>query len=132
MPFSVTLGFLSPATRNHKISYVVAEIIGSDIGDTLGRMYVRQAGTGVVRTLSEGHDYYLFPERLAVVNPFFNGTKPLEPQVYRNQSLTDRPLVNTRWEIVLNQKDENVNKDINLNSLTDVRLYFYYTDFTQL
>ncbi len=132
VPFSMTLGYLSPATRNHKINYVETELIGSNVGDTLGRVYLRQAGTGVVRNLEANYSYYLFPERLAVVNPFFNGTKPLDPQVYRNHSLTDRPLVNTRWEIVLNQKDERVNQDVDLNSLTDIRLYFYYTDFTRM
>jgi hypothetical protein len=39
-------------------------------------------------------------------------------------------MVNTRWEAVLNQRDELANQDININSLSDIRFYIYYTDFT--
>jgi hypothetical protein len=34
--------------------------------------------------------------------------------------------------LVFNQKDETENMDVDLNSLTDLRLYIYYTDFTKL
>jgi hypothetical protein len=132
VPFSTTLGKLSPFTRNHKIEYVEAEIIGTNVGDTLGRVYFKQAGTGVIRTLGDERKYYLLPERMAVINPLFNGFKALDGAVYRNTRLRDRPLVNTRWELVLNQRDEDVNRDIDLASVSDIRLYIYYTDFTQL
>ena len=48
------------------------------------------------------------------------------------KDLRDRPLINTRWELVLNRVDELVNEDLNVLSLSDVRLYVYYTDFTAL
>ncbi|HEY3447510.1 MAG TPA: hypothetical protein VGK67_14240 [Myxococcales bacterium] len=131
-PFNTSLDALSPLTRNHKLLYVEAEIIGSDVGDTLGRLYLRQQGTGVVRGVSGEKDYYRLPERTAVVNPFFNGQRVYGPDVYRTYRLRDRPYSNTSWELVLNQRDEQVNKDIDLNSLTDVRVYLYYTDFTTL
>jgi hypothetical protein len=54
------------------------------------------------------------------------------PEVYRNNRLRDRPYVNSNWELVFNQVDEQVNRDININSLSDIRLYIYYTDFTGL
>ncbi|HEY3351990.1 MAG TPA: EB domain-containing protein [Polyangia bacterium] len=132
LPFATKMSSLSPLTRNHKVSYLEAEIVGSDVGDTVGRVYVRQKGTAAVSTLSESVNYYAFPERIAVVNPFFNGERVFVADVYRNARLKDRPFVNTDWELVVNQKDESVNKDINLQSLTDIRLYVYYTDFTQL
>jgi hypothetical protein len=50
--------------------------------------------------------------------------------VYRNKRLRDRPFVNTSWELLINQRDELENQDINLQSLNDLRLYVYYTDFT--
>jgi hypothetical protein len=50
--------------------------------------------------------------------------------IYRSDRLRDRPYVNSNWEIVLNQVDELVNKDINLKGLTDIRLYIHYTDLT--
>jgi hypothetical protein len=132
MPFSTTLARLSPLTRNHKVLAVEAEIIGSDLGDTVGRVYLRQRGTGMVLSVAGDRSYYRLPERTAVLNPLFNGVRVFSQDVYRSDRLRDRPFVNTHWELVLNQKDELANQDINLQSLTDVRLYVYYTDFTQL
>jgi hypothetical protein len=130
--FGSTLDSLSPLTRNHKVLYAEAEVIGSDVGDTLGRVYLKQSGTSVVRTVADDKVYYRFPERIAVINPFFNGQRIFTPEVYRNYRLRDRPFVNTGWQLVLNQRDERVNQDVNLQSLTDIRLYVFYTDFTRL
>ena len=134
-PFNTALTRLSPLTSNHKILYVEAEIIGSDIGDSMGRVYLRQRGTGVVEGLDGETGFYVLPERTAVINPFFNGKRWWvfsADQVFRNERLRDRPMVNTRWELVLDTNGEYVNRDINLNSLSDVRILFYYTDFTEL
>lgn len=130
--FPTTLDALSPLTRNHKILYVEAEIIGSRVGDTVGRVYLRQAGTALVRPLDGDDLYYRLPERTAVINTFFNGTRAFGPEVYRSERLRDRPFINTYWELVLNQRDERANQDIDLDSLTDIRLYVYYSDFTAL
>ncbi|HEY5955501.1 MAG TPA: hypothetical protein VIV60_03060, partial [Polyangiaceae bacterium] len=132
IPFGTNLEKLSPLTRNHKVLYIEAEIIGSDIGDALGRVYLKQNGTGVILSVNNDKDYYRFPERTAVINPFFNGVRSFSSEVYRNDRLRDRPLVNTHWEFVLNQRDEYANQDINLNALTDIRLLVYYTDFTNI
>lgn len=132
VPFSTNFVRLSPATRDHKISSVEAEILGSQVGDTIGRVYLRQAGTGAVSSLDDSKTYYRFPERTAVVNTFFNGIRVFTPDVYRNDHLRDRPYVNTRWEFVLNQRDEQANQDIRLSALTDIRLYIYYNDFVGL
>ena len=64
------------------------------------------------------------------MNTFFNGVRSFTPDIYQNQRLRERPYVNTNWEFAFNQRDEFVNQDINLGSLTDVRIYLYYTDFT--
>ena len=132
MPFATGLDKLSPLTRNHKVLYAQAELLGTDTGDQLGRLYLSQTGTGTVHAVDNTRAYYAFPARTAVVNTFFNGQMPLDPAVYKNDRLRDRPLVNTAWSVVLNQKNESVNQDIQLGSLTDIRLYLYYTDFTQL
>ncbi len=131
-PFSTSFGPLSPLTRNHKIHSIEAELVGADTGDAVGRLYLRQKGTGVVRALPGDKSFYAFPVRTAVLNPFFNGERVFSGAVYRNDRLRDRPFVNTHWELVLNQKDEQANKDINLRALSDVRLYVTYTDFTSL
>lgn len=132
MPFSTALSRLSPLTRNHKVLALEAELIGSDVGDTVGRVYLRQKGTGMVVSVNDEKAYYRLPERTAVLNPFFNGVRAFGPEVYRSDRLRDRPFVNTHWELVLNQKDEHANQDIDLQSLSDVRLYVYYSDFTEL
>lgn len=134
IPFSTSSDALSPLTRNHKIAHVEAEIIGGGQGDLLARVYLRMAGTARVAPLGQAEPiFYTFPERLAVINPFFAGSKPLhiDPEIYRNRNLVDRPLVNSRWAFVLNTLDEAVNQDLSLEGLDDVRLYVYYNDFTE-
>ncbi|MFH1808561.1 MAG: EB domain-containing protein [Pseudomonadota bacterium] len=131
VPFSTNFSRLSPLTRNHKLYYIEAEVIGSETGDDVGRIYLRQQGTSAVRSVGGDKLYFRFPERLAVINPFFNGERPYDYLVYGNYRLRDRPYVNTSWELVINQRDELENQDINLQSLNDVRLFVYYTDFTQ-
>ncbi len=134
IPFATSDETLSPLTRNHKISHVEAEIIGGGQGDLLARIYLRMAGTSRVSALgSDEPIFYTFPERLAVINPFFEGSKPahIDPDIYKNRNLFDRPLVNSRWEFVLNTLDEEVNQDLDLRGLDDVRLYVYYNDFTE-
>ena len=134
----LTLGFstnfkgLSPLTRNHKLLHLEAEVIGSDVGDTIGRLYVRQLGTSAVHGVHDDRAYYRLPERTAVLNPFFNGNRVFTPEIYRTYRLRDRPFINTAWELVINQRDEQANQDLDLQSLSDVRLYVYYTDFTEL
>ena len=93
---------------------------------------LRQNGTGVVRTVDDETSYYRLPDRTAVIDPLFNGNRVLSPEVYRNRRLRERPLVNSSWELVINKRDEKVNEDIDLQSLSDIRLYVYYTDFTAI
>ena len=130
IPFSTDLKKLSPVTRNHKVRHVEVDMQGVKMGDQIARVYLRMSGTGVVRNVADDIDYYVFPERLAVINASVLGLKPFDPEVYRNYRFRDRPLVNTLWELVINQRDEAVNKDIDLQSLTDIRVLVYYSDFT--
>jgi len=132
IPFSTTLNLMSPLTGVHKINYIEADIQGTDLGDQIARIYVRQRGTGTVRNLEGGNLFYAFPERTAVINTYFNGVKYFSPpDVYQNKRFRDRPFVNTEWELVINLKDEYVNGDINLSGITDIRLFIYYSDFTR-
>lgn len=130
VPFNTSLDRLSPLTRNHKLSHIEVELIGSDVGDAVGRVYLTVSGTGLVAGINDENSFYRFPERTAVVNTFFNGVRSFTPDIYQNQRLRERPYVNTNWEFAFNQRDEFVNQDVNLGSLTDVRIYLYYTDFT--
>lgn len=131
MPFATNVSDLSPLTRNHKILGTEVEVVGNGVGDSLGRIYVRQRGTGTVLGVDDDTQFYAFPERTSVMNTFFNGVKDLDPAIYRSDRLRDRPYLNTGWQIVLNRKDESVNKDIRLDGIDDIKLYVYYTDFTQ-
>ncbi|MCP4593072.1 MAG: hypothetical protein GY842_20245 [bacterium] len=135
-PFSTGLEALSPLTRNHKITHIEAELVGADVGDDVGRIYLRQKGTGVVRGVDDTKVYFSFPERTAVVDVFFNGAQPFHEtageDIYESRRFKDRPFANTQWELVINQKDEKVNMDIDLKSLSDIRLFIYYADFTAI
>ncbi|MEM6370964.1 MAG: hypothetical protein AAF851_21950, partial [Myxococcota bacterium] len=132
VPFSTRLQSVSPLTRNHKIFYVEANVEGNDIGDFVGRVYLRQRGTSTVDTVDGGQLFYRFPQRTAVINPYFNSIREFtqEPGVYRSFRLRDLPLINDTWELIFNQRDEEANLDINFDQLTDIKLYIFYTDFT--
>lgn len=131
-PFEVDLGALSPLTGNHKIGSVEAELVGSGVGDPLAKVYLRMSGTSAIRELSGGMAYYTFPPRTGVINAFVNGSKPFDPSIYRTSRFTERPLVNSRWELMINRVDEPDNEDLGLDGVTDIFLYFYYSDFTNL
>ncbi|MBL8950292.1 MAG: hypothetical protein JNK82_05925, partial [Myxococcaceae bacterium] len=132
IPFATDLRDLSPLTRNHKIRHVEIDLQGVKLGDPVARVYLRMAGTGVVHNVNDDTDFFVFPQRVGVINPSIQGTKTYDPEVYRNYRFRDRPLVNTSWELVINQRDEAANQDIDLQTLTDVRVLFYYSDFTSL
>lgn len=128
-PFRTLVEKLSPKTFDHKIAFAEAEIVPT-IGDDLGRVYIVQKGTGVVRNSDSDLVYYSLPERTAVVDTFFAGDRSLGDKVYMNDRLSERPVVNTDWELQLNLSDEAVNADLDPSALDDIRLYFHYTDFT--
>lgn len=123
--------FVSPLTFNHKIAFVEAEIEVSSAVDEIGRIYLRQSGTGVVRNKDDSFTYYSLPQRTAVINTFFNGFKGFDSSTYQNYRLADRPLGNTQWELIFNQASETSNQDIDLSAITDIRLYIYYKDFSK-
>jgi hypothetical protein len=132
LAFSTRGDKLSPLTRDHKIKYIEADMQGNKLGDYVARLYLRTAGTGAVHTLTDTTSYYVLPERTAVINPSLQGSKTYDSEVYRSTRHHDRPLVNSLWQLIINQRDEDVNKDIDLQSLTDIRILVYYTDFTSV
>jgi hypothetical protein len=131
IPFDTRLEDLSPATRNHKLRSVEADLNLSDAGDPVARLYLVQGGTNVLRSVEGERQYYRFPELTAVLNPSIGGVKIFAPEYYVNERLRDRPLVSTDWRLVINQRDERVNQDLNLQSVNDIVLLLYYTDFTE-
>jgi hypothetical protein len=130
MSFSTNLDDLSPLTRNHKLLYVEADVYGNDTGDYVARLYLRSQGSGVIHSVDDELQYYRFDPRTAVLNTIFGGVRYFDPSVYQSYRHRDRPFVNTQWELVMNQRDERANQDVNLRSVTDIRLYLYYTDVT--
>ncbi|MCP4502827.1 MAG: hypothetical protein GY822_23045 [Deltaproteobacteria bacterium] len=132
IPFATTLKDTSPLTAIHKLAYVEAEIHGSDVGDRVGRLYLTSKGTSTIKSLDDVHNYHRMDPITAVLNPYFNGVRVFDTEIYRNDRLRDRPLVNSLWELTLNLRDEAANFDVNPNSITDVRLYMFYEDFTEL
>lgn len=130
IPFSVDLARLSPATRNHKIKHIEIEVLSNtQKTETISRFYLEQAGTSTVQGLDDELSFYSLPKRTAVVELFFNNTRFFDPEIYQSDVLRDRPLVNTRWDLVINTKDEAANEDLDLSQITDIRIHFHYTDF---
>ncbi len=131
-PFQTRLEQVSPVTRNHKVRFIEAEINANSPGDSFARLYLEQAGTNVIRAVEGGERvYYRLPPVRAVLNPFFDGGRPFAPEVYANERLRDRPLIATNWRLILNQRDELANLDLDLSTLNDIKLFVYYTDFTE-
>ena len=132
IPFSTNLREVSPITRNHKILFVEINITGDDLGDNLGRVYLRQRGTSTIRSIGGEDRFYRFPQRVAVVNPYYGQSRELSQvtEIYRNDRLRDLPLINDNWELIYNLRDEEVNRDVKIEEISDIRIFFYYTDFT--
>jgi hypothetical protein len=130
VPFRLGPEAVSPLTRDHKLRFLEAQIVGGN-GDQVGRVYVRSAGTSMVSTLDDELTFYTFPRRTGVINAFFSVKPPeYDPAVFRTNRFIDRPLMNSRWELVLNLKDEPANSDFGIRDINDIRLYLYYADFT--
>jgi hypothetical protein len=131
IPFSTSLKRLSPLTHNHKIQSISVNLSASGV-DGFERVYLRQLGTGVIKTADQEKILVSLPKRTAVVNTYNSSKKSeLDPDIYVNERLRDRPLVNTSWELILNLKDEEDNLDIQIENVTDIHLYITYEDFTQ-
>ena len=55
----------------------------------------------------------------------------LDDEVYKSERLRDRPVVNAEWLLQFDPVNESDNTDVPLGDLDDIRLYIYYTDFTE-
>lgn len=141
IPFALNVEETSPLTHNHKLDYIRAEIVYDGRTDVLARIYLRPAGTSTIRTDGGDPFFYRMPAQISVINPSFNGaflqqaegavtSDDLDEEIFFARRLRDRPLLNTQWEMVLNLVDEQVNKDLLLDEIKDIRLFFYYNDFT--
>ncbi len=143
LKFSTTFDRLSPLTTNHKILFIEVALLGDDLGDRIGRIYLSQRGTGVVEGTDGDRRFFTFPARTAVMNPFFNDDDSRYGQdsdgaitgptrsLYRSYRFRERPLVQTDWSLVLDQRNEEVNRDINLAGVDDIVVFIFYTDFTR-
>lgn len=142
--FSTAFDQLSPLTANHKILFIEIGLYGQDLGDPVGRVYLSQRGTGVTEGTDDTRRFFAFPPRTAVMNPFFNAgeddirlgqdangsiTGPTR-SIYRSYRFRERPFVQTDWSLVLDRRNEEVNRDISLDGIDDILVYIFYTDFT--
>jgi len=130
IPFSTNTDDLSPLTWNHKIEYIQVDYVGSNYGDESARFYLRTDGTGVMQLVDDDVAYYRLDPRTAVIDVMFGGSPYFAADVYPSYALRDRPYANTSWRLVINQRDERVNQDIDLSGVDDVRIDIYYLDFT--
>ena len=137
IPFATQAEDLSGRTWGHRVDAVEVEIIGTELGDSSADLLLVPVGTSVVRT-AEGDGglvpqlYYSLPSAEAKLDPVFNGVRVFEGDisVYRNYRLRNRPVINTQWDLILDQRNNRSNQDIDLQSLRDIRLYIYFNEFT--
>ncbi len=133
MPFATLLWRIPLLSAMAKIEHIEVEFSGSDVGNAEGHLQVVQQGTSTLQRL-DGTTWYLrLDPRQALPNIFFNGFRAhvaAQPDFYKNKQLKDRPVVNGDWKLVLDQRADVDNQDINLNSITDVKLYIYYKFYT--
>ena len=106
------------------------------LGDIFTRVYLRMAGTGTVVPLGldDTPRSYLFAPRTGVIDAFQSEKRSSlldNDEFYRSRTLASRPVINSQWELVVNMVDEPANTDFRREDLTDIRLYFYYTDFVE-
>lgn len=130
IPFATDILDMSPATLNHKIAYVEIDVLANTTpSETIARMYLEQSGTSTVRQVDDDLTFYALPKRTAVIDVLFNNVRWFGPELYKSELLKDRPVVNTRWDLVINTKDETANDDLDLSQITDIRILLFYTDF---
>jgi hypothetical protein len=55
-----------------------------------------------------------------------------DPELYTDERLRDRPLLNTLWTLGLNLDAEVVNRDIDLTTFNDIEVFIFYRDFARV
>jgi hypothetical protein len=130
VPFATTADLTSPITANHKITFIEAEITGGG-GDALARVNLRAKGTATIRDFNDRPIFHRLSPDTAVINAIKGGVRTFGDDVYQNDRLRDRPLINSLWELGLDLRNESVNSDLNLSAITDIRVRFFYEDFTR-
>ncbi|MEM7603814.1 MAG: hypothetical protein AAF411_00550 [Myxococcota bacterium] len=130
--FRTSLEDLSPCTFNHQIDHIETVMVGgsSPGSDQEADLLVWQEGTGTIIDELGDSIFYRLPERLSVSNPRFDGATFYDPIVYRRFEMRQRPYINSNWRLILDQRNNPENADIDLRTLEDIHLYIYYTDFT--
>ena len=95
-----------------------------------GALGILPGHTPLLAMLRPGELWYRKGSERSYVVLDFGMAEVLPDRVTVMVRLADRPLMNSRWELVLNTLDEPANFDINLNDITDIRFFIYYNDFT--
>lgn len=134
IPFRTSLQELSPCTFNQQIRYIEMQLLGGDSVDLEADLMLWQEGTGIIEAVDGSRDYYSLPPALTVATPWMDtinrASSVFDPSTYRRYEMRGRPFINTAWRLVFDQRNNRENQDIDLEQLTDIVLYVYYTDFT--
>lgn len=127
--FSTTLDQFAPCTFGQQIDYVEVMFSGANLGDPNASVMLWQNGTGVIERADQGQNFHRLPPALIVATPRRDLDSAFDPSVYRNYGMRERPLVNTSWSLVFDEKNPQ-NRDVHFDQLNDIYIYIYYTDFT--
>jgi uncharacterized Zn-finger protein len=133
--FQIGPEHISPNTRVHKISYVEACVEKQTAAAAQHpRIYLDMNGTSSIWGLGERStsNFYSFGSRPSVVTArWCSGSDySWDQKIFQSQKYTQRPLFNTEWELSINFTTEPANKIYRPEDFDDLKLFFYYYEYT--
>ncbi len=122
---------------NDRIKSIRVDLIGSNLGDDQGVVYIEQGGTSFVRTPAgfagsaneSVRQWNVRPWRAAIAASF-NGQFSLPPEVVNNTELFGRSVAFANWAVVIDRTNEPRNTDIDFSTLEDIRIIVLHEGYT--
>ncbi|MED5464975.1 MAG: hypothetical protein VX699_10000, partial [Myxococcota bacterium] len=135
LSFQIGPQFISPGTRVHKVSYVEACVEQQTAAAAQHpRIYLDMAGTSSVWALGSDFTdlFYDFGGRPSVVTARWCSGSDYnwDPKIFQSQKYTQRPLFNTKWDLKINFTTEPANQGYGPEDFDDLKLFFYYHEYT--
>jgi len=127
---------VSPGTRVHKVSYVEACVEKQTAAAAQHpRVYLDMAGRSRMWALGSAFTEleYDFGGRPSVVTArWCSGSDySWDPKIFQSQKYTQRPLFNTKWELKINFTTEPANQGYGPEDFDDLKIFFYYHEYTE-
>jgi hypothetical protein len=123
--FATHTDLLAPQTSDHLIERVEVILIGRALGDDL-RVQLRHMGAGTLRDRDGHQQRATLPPRTAVLHPVIDAPVQFNQRRLRSEALSDRPLIQSRWQLVLDLQQAPASPGLNLGGLEDIEVLMHY------